>query len=223
VSRETDLSSALRLLVLTRPDPACGLSLRDTVAECLEAGCRAIQLRDKTASAAALYERARELLPVIRAHRALLFVNDRLDVALAAGADGVHLGPDDIPVAAVRRRVPPPFLVGFSTDDPEIAKRAASAGASYLGVGAVYGTTSKPGLTDEAVGPARVGEVARASGLPCVGIGGITLDNAAAVAAQGAGVAVLAAVMGAERPGEVVRRLLAVIAGSRPPDAGSGD
>jgi thiamine-phosphate pyrophosphorylase len=82
------------------------------------------------------------------------------------------------------------------------------AGADYLGVGAVFGTSSKDGLENEAIGPARVGEVLRASGLPCVGIGGITPHNAGAVAAQGAGVAVLGAVMQAERPGEVVRRIL---------------
>jgi thiamine-phosphate pyrophosphorylase len=137
-----------------------------------------------------------------------LFVNDRLDVALAAGADGVHLGPDDIPVDAVRRNVDRAFLVGYSTDDPDAGRRAAAAGADYLGVGAVYGTRSKEGLADEAIGPARVGSVARASGLPCVGIGGITLENAAAVAAEGAGVAVLGAVMHTERPGDVVSLLL---------------
>jgi thiamine-phosphate pyrophosphorylase len=211
VSGESDLRARLRLVVVTHPNPAAG-SLVEVVSECLEAGCRAIQLRDKQTSAADLYEQTLDLLPLVRSHDALLLVNDRLDVALAAGADGVHLGPDDIPVDAVRRNVDRAFLVGYSTDGPEAGRRAAVAGADYLGVGAVYGTRSKEGLADEAIGPARVRLVARASGLPCVGIGGITTANAGPVVAAGAGVAVLGAVMLAEQPGEVVSRLLLEIA-----------
>ncbi|MBT8478141.1 MAG: thiamine phosphate synthase [Gemmatimonadetes bacterium] len=201
------LETRLRLIVLTDPHPAAG-SLVDVVTECLEAGCPAIQLRDKRVSAADLYRQAVTLVPLVRAHDALLFVNDRLDVALAAGADGVHLGPDDIPVEDVRRSVPDTFLIGYSTDDPIAGREAARAGADYLGVGAVFGTSSKPGLEDEAIGPGRVGEVVRSSGLPCVGIGGVTAENALAVLEQGAGVAVLGAVMHAERPGDVVARIL---------------
>ncbi|MGB5676034.1 MAG: thiamine phosphate synthase [Gemmatimonadota bacterium] len=207
MNRDSDLRRQLRLIVLTHPRPAGG-NLVDVVAECLEAGCRTIQLRDKQAPAADLYRQALDLLPLVRAHDALLFVNDRLDVALAAGADGVHLGPDDIPVEAVRARVSETFRIGYSTDDPAVGRAAAAAGADYLGVGAVFGTISKAGLEDEAIGPKRVSEVVRAAGVPCVGIGGITLENAAAVAAAGAGVAVLGAVMQAERPGDVVRDLL---------------
>ena len=207
MSRGSDLARRLRLIVLTHPRPAAG-ALAEVVSECLEAGCRTIQLRDKGASAEALYHQAVELLPLVLRHDALLVVNDRFDVALAAGAHGVHLGPDDIPIAAVRSRVPSTFVVGYSTDDPAAGRAAAVAGADYLGVGAVFGTSSKDGLENEAIGPARVGEVLRESGLPCVGIGGITPLNAGAVAAQGAGVAVLGAVMHAERPGEVVRRIL---------------
>jgi len=180
----------------------------DVVEVCLEAGCPAIQLRDKEGSAEDLYEQATRLRELTRSAGALLIVNDRLDVALATDADGVHLGPDDIPVEAVRRSVEPAFLIGYSTDDPAAARAAAESGADYLGVGAVFGTTSKPGLADEAIGPDRVGEVVRSSGLPCVGIGGITVENAGAVATQGAGVAVLGAVMHARRPGDVVSRLL---------------
>ena len=205
------LAARIRLMVLTTPSPACGNSLPSVVLECLEAGCRAVQLRDKNASGLELYEQAVELRGLTRPFGALLFVNDRLDVALAAGADGVHLGPDDIPVDVVRKHVRRTFLVGYSTDDPAIGRAAALAGADYLGVGAVYGTKSKIGLAEESVGPARVGELARATGLPCVGIGGITPENARGVAAEGAGVAVLSAVMDAECPGEVVARLLSAV------------
>jgi thiamine-phosphate pyrophosphorylase len=177
------------------------------VEEALDAGATAIQLRDKAASDEVLYEQAVRLAELTHDHGALLIVNDRFDVALAAGADGVHLGPEDLPVELVRLHAGDELLIGYSTDNPAAAMLAANAGADYLGVGAVYGTRSKAGLEGETIGPDRVGQVLHAAGLPGVGIGGITPDNAADVFATGAGVAVLSAVMHAERPGEVVRRL----------------
>ncbi len=211
MNAENELRAYLRLIVLTHPSPRAG-SMLDVVAECLEAGCRAIQLRDKAASAERLYAQALALEELTAAHGALLFINDRFDVALAAGASGVHLGPEDIPVDVVRQCVGPDLLIGYSTDDPAAGAGAVEAGADYLGVGAVYGTTSKAGLELEAVGPERVGAVLRAAGVPGVGIGGIDAGNAGAVAAQGAGVAVLGSVMHSPRPGEVVEELLGVIA-----------
>jgi thiamine-phosphate pyrophosphorylase len=181
------------------------------VRECLEAGATAIQLRDKTATATELYGMALELLSEVNTFDALLLVNDRFDVALAAGAHGVHLGPEDLPVSDVRRVVPPWFLIGTSTDDPAFGRRAAQAGADYLGVGAVFGTRSKPGLEHESIGPERVREVLETSGLPGVGIGGITARNADEVLNTGAGIAVLSTVMSAADPGGVVRDLRAVI------------
>ena len=205
------LAARLRLMVLTDPSPSCGRSLATVVAECLDAGATAIQLRDKQASARELYQIAREILPGIRARGGLLIVNDRFDVALAAGADGVHLGAEDLPVHEVRTRVPMQFLIGFSVDDPESGREAAEAGADYLGVGAVFGTTSKPDLEFEAIGPERVGEVLQAAGIPGVGIGGITAETAAEVARVGAGVAVLGAVMHAGDPSAAVADLVRAI------------
>lgn len=207
---ESSDSIDLRLMVVTDPAPRSGLSLRDVVARCLEAGAGAIQLRDKTADDESLYRLACELGDMAHEHGAILIVNDRFDIALAAGADGVHLGPADLPIETVRLHAPEDFLVGFSTDEPVAGMLAANAGADYLGVGAVYGTTSKAGLADEEIGSERVGQVLHTAGLPGVGIGGITPENAAAVFATGAGVAVLGAIMHAPDPGEVVRRLLAL-------------
>lgn len=206
-----DLAARIRLMVLTTPRPACGRPLPRVVRECLEAGATAIQLRDKTATATELYGMALELLCEVNAFDALLLVNDRFDVALAAGAHGVHLGPEDLPVSDVRRVVPPGFLIGTSTDDPAFGRRAAQAGADYLGVGAVFGTRSKPGLEHESIGPERVREVLETSELPGVGIGGITARNADEVLNTGAGIAVLSTVMNAADPGGVVRDLRAVI------------
>jgi thiamine-phosphate diphosphorylase len=207
----TPLKRRLRLLVVTRPDPACGRGLAQVVAECVEAGATAIELRDKSALARELLEQADVLVNIVQAAGALFLVNDRLDVALACGADGVHLGPEDIPIGAARQVVPPGFLIGYSTDDPVEAATAAADGADYLGVGAVYGTLSKEGLADEAIGPARIAEVLAAADLPGVGIGGITPESAAEVARTGAGIAVLGAVMNALEPAEVVRELLRAI------------
>jgi thiamine-phosphate pyrophosphorylase len=195
-------------MLITCPKPACGRPLPDVVRECVAAGVTAIQLRDKCAEARELAVTAETLLAITRPAGVLLIVNDRVDVALAVGADGVHLGPDDLPVAAARGISPPSFILGYSTDDPEIAVEAARQGADYLGVGAVFGTRSKPGLAHEAIGTDRVEAVLRAAGLPCVGIGGIDADNATAVFATGAGVAVISSVMGAGEPAAAVRAIL---------------
>ena len=201
-------SMDLRLIVITDRRLAAPRDLLDVVRAALEAGAPAIQLRDKTADARMLFQQARALLPLTRQHGALLFVNDRVDVALAAGADGVHLGPDDLPVEAVRRATPPEFLVGFSTDDPALARRAAAAGAAYIGCGAVFGTTTKD-VGDEHIGPEGLHRVVQAVAVPVIGIGGVTPDNVARVAAVGAaGAAVVGAVMAAPDPGAAVRALL---------------
>ncbi len=200
------LQARLQLMVLAEPQSVRPLA--QVVEECLAAGATAIQLRDKAATTRELYEQGLELLPAIRRHGVLFVVNDRVDVAVALEADAVHLGPEDIPIAAARGIAPAHLLIGYSTDDPERGRRAAAAGASYLGVGAVFGTRSKDGLADEAIGTDRIRQVMRASGLPAVGIGGVTPENAAEVAATGAGVAVLGAVMRAAEPGDVVRQIL---------------
>lgn len=199
-------------MVITRPHPACGRPLAQVVAECVEAGATAIQLRDKDADGRALYLMARKLRRALRGTGALLLVNDRVDVALAAGVDGAHLGPDDLPLDAARRIVPADFVLGFSADTQEKARGAAAVGADYLGVGAVYGTTTKAGLENEAVGPGRVSEVLSAAGLPGVGVGGIGPENAEAVARAGAGVAVVSAVMDAADPAAAVRKILQAVA-----------
>ncbi len=199
----------LRLIVITDRALAAPRAVEHVVRAALEAGAPAIQLRDKAADARALFEQARALRRLTRAHGALLFVNDRLDVALAAGADGVHLGPDDLPVAAARRAVPPDFLVGFSTDDPETARRAAADGAVYIGCGAVFGTRTKD-VGDEHIGPPGLKRVVDAVRVPVLGIGGVTADTVAELARVGAaGAAVVGAVMKADDVAAIVRALLA--------------
>ena len=203
------LAERLRLIVITDAALAAPRSVLEVVAAALAGGAPAIQLRDKAASAGELLTTARALRELTRPAGALLFVNDRMDVALAAGADGVHLGPDDLPVAAVRRCAPPGFLIGYSTDDPESARRAVREGADYLGCGAVYPTGSKPDA-GAVIGLERLDEVARAVAAPVVAIGGVTPARAREVATTGAaGVAVIGAVMGAPDPAGAAAALLA--------------
>jgi thiamine-phosphate diphosphorylase len=145
-----------------------------------------------------------------RAFHALLFINDRFDVALASGADGVHLGPDDLPLASVRRAAPPGFLIGVSTDEPTVARTLESIGADYIGCGAVFATTTKKDA-GEVIGIEGLARVADAVRIPVVGIGGVTEDGARAIAENtyAAGVAVIGAVMKAPDPAEATRGLLA--------------
>ncbi|HEU0014331.1 MAG TPA: thiamine phosphate synthase [Longimicrobium sp.] len=202
------LAGRLRLIVVT--DPACGpgRTLVDVVRAALRGGAPAVQLRAKDASAREMAELARALLAETRAAGALLFVNDRVDVALAVGADGAHVGEDDLPVGAARLIVPEGFLLGMSAATPELAIAAQEDGADYVGVGPVYATASKPDAGDP-VGAARIAAVAAAVRIPVVGIGGIDASNARTVVEAGAaGVAVISAVMQAGDPEAAVRELM---------------
>jgi len=204
-----ELRAALRLLVITDRELAGGRSVPEVVAAALGAGVRAIQLRNKGDSARELLAVGAELRACTREAGALLFVNDRLDVALAIDADGVHLGPEDLPVAAARAVSPAGFVIGRSADDPQVARRAVGDGADYIGCGTVYATTTK---TDAGavIGVAGLDRVARAVSVPVVGIGGITIDRAQEVAGtRAAGIAVVGAVMSAPDPATAARALLA--------------
>lgn len=209
------LAHRLRLTVITDKALARSRALSEVVREALAAGAPAIQLRLKGATARELLEAAHTLMPLVRSAGALLIVNDRLDVALAAGADGVHLGPDDLPVKDARAAVTEAlgavasaFLVGHSVDTPVAAAQAEADGADYLGVGAVYPTANKPDA-GEVIGVEGLRRVVEAVGIPVVAIGGITPERARAVAETGAcGCATIGAVMGSQEPAEVVRALL---------------
>lgn len=204
----TTLASRLALIVVTDPAVPAGLTLVEAVRAALRGGAPSIQLRAKDAPARATAQLARELLTETRAAGALLFINDRVDIALAAGADGAHLGDEDLPLAAARRIVPPGFLLGMSADSVQLAREAERDGADYLGVGPVYGTVSKADA-GAPIGTARIAEVAAAVRIPIVGIGGIHAANAAPVVEAGAaGVAVISAVMHAPDPEAATRALI---------------
>ena len=199
----------LSLIVITDAQLAAPRAVEDIVRAALAAGAPAIQLRDKSADARSLFEQALRLRAITREFDALLFINDRLDVALAAGAHGVHLGPDDMLPEAARRAAPPPFLIGWSTDNPDLARRAETAGVDYLGCGAVFGTRTKD-VGGEQIGPAGLQRVVENVTIPVVGIGGVHEGNVSQIAATGAaGAAVISAVMSAADVAHTVSNLMA--------------
>lgn len=186
-----NLHDLLRLMLVTDDALVGGRDLV-TLARAAEAGgVTSVQLRLKHATARELADAARALVAALRVP---VLVNDRPDVAIAAGAAGVHVGPDDLPVALVRRIAPPGFLIGASVGTPAEAPAAAS--ADYWGVGPWHATTTKgdAGAALGAAGFERI--VALAGGVPCIAIGGITADDVAAVRrAGGAGVAVVSGIL----------------------------
>ena len=212
--RVVDLSEALRLIVITDTELAKPRSIEEVVKKVLEAGVRAIQLRDKNASARTLLAQARKLRNLTWEWDALLFINDRFDVALAAEADGVHLGPHDLPVETVRGASPPRFLIGASADVPSVAMELERAGASYIGCGTVFPTATKPDA-GEAIGVSGLASVAAVVDIPVVGIGGVTPAGAHEIAegSSAVGIAVIGSVMAARDPATVARELMAPFGG----------
>ncbi len=196
----------LRLVAITDNvrDGQVGLIARASAA--VEGGATSIQLRLKDVAARDLVGVAREL---IKAVGVPVFVNDRVDVAIAAGAVGVHLGADDIPVAAARAITPPGFLIGASVgNDDEVPM---CQGADYVGVGPVFTTKSKDDA-GSAIGLAELSRLSAATGLPAVAIGGITPDNARSTIDSGAiGIAVISSVFGSTDPMSAARALVSAI------------
>ena len=184
------------------------------VAVLAAAGARVLQLRAKGAADGVFERAAREAVAAAHAAGALLLVNDRPDVARIAGADGVHVGQDDLAPADVRR-ILPGGLVGVSTHDRAQLAAAAASGADYVAVGPVFATASKD-RPDPVVGLDLVRAARRMTALPLVAIGGITAANAGDVIAAGAsGVAVISALLRAPDPGEAFRGLTAALRPAR--------
>ncbi|SDX81563.1 thiamine phosphate synthase [Halopenitus persicus] len=206
-----------RTYLLTQRNRSAGRESTAIAEAAIEAGIDAIQLREKGVDARQRYRLGRRLRDRTAGTDVAFIVNDRIDLAAAVDADGVHLGQSDLPVGVARERLGPSAIVGCSASTVAEATAAAEAGADYLGVGAVYGSDSKA-VADrkDGIGPERVREIAAAVPIPVVGIGGIDADNAAPVVAAGAaGVAVISAITAAEDPGAATRDLREAVADAR--------
>ena len=172
-------------------------------ANALKAGATIVQYRQKSGSSAVLYAEALELRGLCRGARFL--VNDRIDIALAVDADGVHVGGDDLPVPVVRRLLRPGRILGVTVRTLDEAVRAVDEGADYLGVGPIFATTTK-GDAGRPVGIERLKEIRKECRVPLAAIGGITLANAREVMAAGADmICAMSAVVSAPGVEEAVR------------------
>jgi thiamine-phosphate pyrophosphorylase len=197
------------LIMLVTDRTACGeRRLEEVVEAAVEGGVNVVQLREKDLSAAELYALATRLRQVVGT-QALLFVNDRIDVALAAGAHGVQLGGASLP-AEVARQLAPELLIGSSVHDVARGADAVRGGADLLLVGTMFASRSHPGQVPS--GPSLVRKIAGLTSMPLVGIGGITSGNAPQVIGAGAsGVAAISSIVSALDPRDGAVKLVAAV------------
>lgn len=181
-------------------------SLADAVGEAIDAGVTVVQLRDKNAHSRELYETGLQLKSLLAGTGVPLIINDRVDIMQAVDADGVHVGPNDLPLATVRRLAGSEKLVGYSVDTVEDLQYAQNEGADYVGVGPVFATATK---TDAGpvLGIEGLSKVVQNALIPCVGIGGIDAENCSKVFSvpEVSGVCAASAIMGADSITEAVR------------------
>ncbi len=201
-------------LVTDRPALA-GRDLLDVVARAVTGGVSMVQLREKNAATREFVELARAVAGLLRPYRIPFLVNDRVDVALAVGADGVHVGQDDMHPADVRALLGPAAIIGLSVTGEDEARLARGLPVDYLGAGPVFTTATKPDA-GAAQGLTGLAAMIALAGVPVVAIGAITCENAASVMAQGAaGIAVVSAVCAAADPCEAATALRRIVDASR--------
>jgi thiamine-phosphate pyrophosphorylase len=216
VAEGIEMPVDLRLYALVDPEHTGGHDLVRLAAMLAQGGATLVQLRDKVSETRAMVEAARALKAALQPFGVPLLINDRVDVALAAGADGVHVGQTDMAAEDARRLLGPDAIIGLSINTEALAAAAPIEIIDYVGIGGVYATTSKnqkkapigvEGLT-------RIVDAfrSRKRGFPTCAIAGITHDNAAATIAAGAdGVAVISALSHAPDPADAARALRAVV------------
>jgi thiamine-phosphate pyrophosphorylase len=201
------------LYLVTDPDLSLGRSEDEVVRRAVAAGVTMVQYRDKDASTREMVEKTRVLSAICRERGVPLIVNDRLDVALAGGAHGLHLGQDDMELTDARRIAGPGFIVGVSVTTKEDVVNASRDGADYLAANGVFPTATKTDL-GEPLGVDGVAQLASLTDLPMIAIGGITAGNTPDIIKAGAaGVAVVSYIVSAEDIEGRCRELLEAIHG----------
>jgi len=199
------------LYLITDREQALGRNLEFVVEEALRGGVRAVQLREKDLSSKELYERAYDLRKLTSRYGAKLIINDRVDVALAVEADGVHVGAQSIPIYKVRRLLGESRLIGVSCHNQVQAITAQDMGADFITFGPVYHTPSKAAYGDP-VGVEKLGQVCELLEIPVFALGGVKAGNCGEVIDRGArGVAMISAVISAPDPREAARTLLSAL------------
>lgn len=197
--------------LVTDRDLARGRTTLEIVAAAIRGGVSCIQLREKTCSTGEFIDEALAIRSLLARHEIPLIINDRVDVALAVKADGIHLGQKDMPCSMARQLIPESMIVGISVESLDDAVAAQKDGADYLGVSPIYPTPTKTD-TAQALGLEGLRSIRSEVDLPLVGIGGLNADNAAAVIYNGAdGVAVVSAIVAADDPEAATRDLIEIV------------
>ena len=213
------MTQTWRLYVITDQELAAGRSHGVVARAAIEGGADAIQLRDKSASSRALFEMAKELRAITREAGVSFIVNDRLDIALAVDADGLHVGQSDLPATEARRLLGPDKILGVSASSVEEAREAEQHGANYLGVGAIFEARDTKADAGAPRGISVLTLLSKHSTLPIVAIGGIKHDNVADVIRAGAQcAAVISAIVAADDIAEAARRMKERIAAAEQGD-----
>ena len=194
------------LYVCTDRDLMSCVTIEESVEQAILGGADIVQLRDKKAPARELYNMAVSVKKITDAHHIPLIINDRVDIAAAVDAAGVHLGQSDIPLKAARKILGANKIIGVSAATVAEAKLAEEQGADYLGIGAIFTTTTK--TNTRAVSLQLLREIKQSVNIPMVAIGGIHINNVAQVAATGVdGIAVVSAVIAQEDIAEAARSM----------------
>jgi thiamine-phosphate pyrophosphorylase len=211
---------ALDLYLVTDRAMCAALGVERMVGEAVAGGVTAVQLRDDDTPTGDLVELARRLVALLAPAGVPLIVNNRLDVAVASGAAGIHVGQSDAPPGAARARLGPDAVVGLSITDPAQVAVVPMGIVDYLGVGPVFATATKADAAPP-MGLAGLAAVRARTPMPIVAIGGMSAANAAAAIAAGAdGVAVVSALCAAPEPRAAARSLAAIVAGAKGREAG---
>ncbi len=189
------------LYLVTDREILKGRDLLQAVEEALAGGVTLVQLREKDASSREFFELAVSIKNLTAGYGVPLIINDRLDIALAVQADGLHIGQEDLPLPVVRKLMGPDKIIGYSVSNVEEARYGEKHGADYLGAGPVFTTATKK-VSTPTLGPTGLKRIKETVSIPVVGIGGINIENLKEVRRTGVdGVSIVSGILGSDRPG----------------------
>jgi thiamine-phosphate pyrophosphorylase len=195
------------LYLVTDAELSRGRSLREIVTEAIRGGVTVVQYREKRAGTRRMIAEAQELCDLCRTYHIPVIINDRIDVALAVDAEGVHVGQEDMPAGLARKLIGPGRILGVSVENAAQARLAAAEGADYVGAGPIFATPTKPDASSP-IGVEGLEEITRTCLLPVVAIGGVNATNVAAMIGAGAaGLAVVSAIVCAKSVEGAAREL----------------
>jgi thiamine-phosphate pyrophosphorylase len=193
--------------VLITDRKVCGKKLTDIIEQAIDGGVGTVQLREKDLSTGDLYSLAKEIREITERKGANLIINDRVDIAIAVDADGVHLGWQSLEIDTVRRMIGQDKIIGFSAHSLEEAKRAENSGADYISISPIFDTVNKDYFI-EPLGVGEIGKIKAQINIPVIALGGINENNVSKVLKSGAdGIAMISAILLSDSPGQAVKRI----------------